>query len=290
MFNEIHDDLPVVKFGTRAMLRQTTKLCSNGIFGGNWMGGGSKPKQPVQQQQQQNNQQQNQNNQQQQNNVQNDPNKQNNSGTNNDILDDIWKETKAADDPNKQQQNQQQQQQQQQQQTDPQKQVTDYLASVGLGEFTLTDAQIEQLKTGEGFPELMGQVNQRIQQSHLKAMSNVSTLVDAKVKAAVESAFDKSKSFFQSHQLRETLQEAMPTIAKDPNFGPVAETVLQQLLSKGLSVPKAIEGTKEYFKRMAERVQGENVNPNTRQPFRSGPSAQEGSGNEGWLDVLRVNN
>lgn len=263
-----------------------------GMFGDNWMGGGAKKPAPAQQQQ--NNgggqQQQQDNKSTQGNGGQNGDNGTNNGGNNDDLINTIWddvkKDNKAADPNNNNQQNNQQQQQQQQQ-PDLQKQTTDYLASVGLGDLALSEAEIENLKSGEGFAAFAKNINGRIQQAHLKALSNANQLIDKKVEAAVAQAVDKSKSFYQGEQIREILRDKLE-IAKDPLYAPVVETITRQFLSKGATLDQAIDGTKKYLEKLSQKMDPNAPNANTKNGFRGNPRQQDDNTN--WLDVLGAKN
>lgn len=255
---------------------------------------GNNAQNPQNQQAQGNNQQKNT----QQNNANNQNNAEGNTGdnTNNNIdpneglINDIWKETQddKGQGPNNNGSNAQQQQQQTTQ-SDPKKDMADYLDGLGLGEFTLSDADKAAIQSGEGLDALVSNINQRIQRAHTSALSNASKLIDARVSAAVDKAVEKSKSFYQGEQLRGVLHEKLP-FTKDDVIGPIAETVMRRLMEKGADVTQAIAGTEKFFNRVQTKMDPTYVPPNanTRQGFRQSavPKAGPSGENESWLSVL----
>lgn len=288
---------------TYSIDRAGTKFASNWFRGGSPGGSGGSNTQ-TQQKPPQNNQQggNQQTNQQQKtdgsqggnNDNNNNNNKSDNIDPNDKMVDDIWNEMKKDDtknggvDPTKQQNGPNNQQQQQQ---DPKAELKSYLDGVGLGDFTLTDAQKEQIKSGEGLDAIFADINGRIQLSHTKALSGASALIDKKVKDAVAQAVGESRSYVKGEQLRSELHASLP-YTKDPIIGPVAETVYKRILEKGATVPDAIKAVDKFFERVAKTRDPDYVEPNsnTRNSFRGGSSQmKEGPAgeNEGWLDVLR---
>lgn len=244
-----------------------------------------------------NNQQNNNNHQNNQgggnNNNQNDNNN-NNEDPNARMIDDIWKdiETKKDDNSGNNGNNQNNQNNQNQNdpnnQSDPQKDVDAYLAKVGLGDFKLTEAELEAFKTGDGVQGVLDNLNKRIRDSHISAITSANKLMDKKIEAAVDAAVGKSKSFYQGEQLRSLLQERLPW-TKDTAIAPMAETVLRQLLTKGASYEQGIKGVEQYFQRVQKAMDPgyEPPNSNTRQPFRGQKQEQ---GNQDWIKILSPSN
>ena len=176
---------------------------------------------------------------------------------------------------------------------DPKAELKKHLDDVGLGDLTLTDAEIEAFKSGENVADILGKINQRIQTSYLKSMSNFSTVMEKKIEAAVEKAVQQSASMFEGERLRDILYEELP-FTRDTAIAPIAETVLRQYLSKNMSKKDAIEATKKYFKHMQKSMDPDYVepNPNTRTNFRGNPPPGDAKGlpagdNQSWLAVLK---
>jgi len=225
----------------------------------------------------------------------NQDNKNNNDNNNNNnnvdpnmqMVDTIWDEIKK--DPKDQNDKNNNNQQQQQQQSDPQKDVDTYLAGIGLGEYKLTEQELEAFKSGEGVQSAFDNINKRIRDSHIKAVSAANTLLEKKIPELVEAAVNKSKSFYQGEQLRDLLQERLPW-TRDPVIAPMAETILRQLLIKGATHDQGIEGTKKYFERVQKAMDPSYIAPNknTNQPYR-GQRPQE-TGNMDWMKVLSPGN
>ena len=261
--------------------------CYNGIWGfsrnSGAGGGGGKPPDPAAQ-----NAPQNGNGNQQQPPPQSGTNTQTNVDPNDALIDDIWKETKAKPNPNEPAPTQQQQTAPTQ--TDPAKDVDTYLNSIGLGELKLSETELESFKTGDGVQAVIDNINKRIRDSHVKALSGASTLIEKKVKDAVELAVNSSKSFYQGEQLRGLLQDKLPW-TKDPVIAPMAETVLRQLLTKGATYEQGIEGTKKYFERVQLAMDPSYVAPNKNTQGSYGNNARKpDQGNTDWLKVLSPGN
>lgn len=207
-----------------------------------------------------------------------------NTGIDDTDIDNIWddiKKKKTGDDdvqPNNQPL---------QQAPEPQKQLNDYLDSVGLNQLTLTDAEKEGMKNGE-FEGVLGKMNDKIRQAHIKAMSGAKVMIDAAVEAGVAKALAGANSTFSGQMNKRALNEALP-FTKDKAIGPVAETVMQKFLDRGLSTEDAIDGVRRWSKKLSDEVTKMNVNGNRNGNFSSSHNnPAEGNVPEGgWLSILR---
>jgi len=207
------------------------------------------------------------------------------------MVDDIWNE--PAPDPNKKN-DQPTPPNNQGDLPDPKAQLKRHLEDVGLGDLALTEQEIEAFKSGDNIPDVLGKINARIQNGYLKAMSGLTTVMDKKIENAVKAAVGQSQSMFQGERIRDYLQTNF-TQAKDPVMGPVAETVMKRLLDKGSTQAEALDGVKEFFKRIDLSMNPEKgkVNPNMRSGFggNTPPGDKQGlpAGENNWLDVLTGN-
>jgi hypothetical protein len=276
-------------FRGRLLASGASVLCSMPDPFQNWAGQNDNPTQHQQQQIAQNNGNG------QDTNTNTDPNNNNNGGTNQDLIATIWDEKKddassggkSGEQPNNQQQ---QPQNQPVQKTDEQlrAEVSTFLGSVGLGELTLSAADVEKLSSGENtHQEFANIINNRIQQGFLQAVQSSQRLMaaelDKRLPEMVEQAFNKSKGFFEGNNLRSILHKELP-FTTDPSIGPVAETVMRQFLVKGATKEKAIEHTREYFDRVRKAMDPNYVpvNRNSRTTFRGDPRVAVS-----FVDVLK---
>jgi hypothetical protein len=230
------------------------------------------------------------------------PNLENNPGTNQDLIATIWDETKGADQPggnpgNQQSQNQQPQNQANGQRTSEQinQEISQHLNSVGLGELAITAEQMQQFQGENGTVELAKFVNTRIQQSYMQAIQSSQKLFTNQLEKIlpemVEQAVGKSKQFFTGENLRASMRtdEFLKPFMDDPAIAPVVETVMRQFIVKGSDRNKAMEQTKQYFKRIRQVMDPEGYiepNPNTRTTFRGNPRTL---GNTSFIDILKGN-
>lgn len=260
-------------------------LCSMGMFD-NWAGQNDNPTPQQQQQIPQNNG----NGAGSDPNI--DPNTKDNSGTNQDLIATIWDEKKEdpASPGGVPKKDDVQPQNQTVQKTDEQlrAEVSTFLGSVGLGELTLSAADVEKLSSGENtHQEFANIINNRIQQGFLQAVQSSQRLMaaelDKRLPEMVEQAFNKSKGFFEGNNLRSILHKELP-FTTDPSIGPVAETVMRQFLVKGATKEKAIEHTREYFDRVRKAMDPNYVpvNRNSRTTFRGDPRVAVS-----FVDVLK---
>ena len=219
-------------------------------------------------------------------------NTQNNLPTNDALIDDIWKASKtqsqSGNDP-AQQNDPSNPQPAAKTTADLQKTVKDYLQTLDLGDLTISEADIERLKSGEGFQDLASNLNGRIQNSFLNAVGEVNKLLNKKLPQMVEEAVNKSRQVYEGGELRKRLNEQMP-FTRDAAVGPVAESVLRRFLEKpDTSEAQAMDLTKRFFQRVggmvSEHFPNGDVNTNTREGFRGAPRVSSETKN--WLDVLK---
>lgn len=180
--------------------------------------------------------------------------------------------------------------------TTPKDELKAHLDEMGLGDLSLTEQEVDAFKNGENVPAILGKINQRIQTGYLKAMSNLSTVMDKKVEAAVRNAVQQSADMYQGERLRDILHEELP-FSKDPAIGPIAETVLSRFLrDKKMSKKDAVEATRNFFKHVHRSMDPDYVepNPNQKGSFRTGnnPPPGEAKGrpageNASWLATLQ---
>jgi hypothetical protein len=162
--------------------------------------------------------------------------------------------------------------------------LKDHLASVGLGEFTLSEAEKAELQAGN-FDLLTNKMHELSVNAYTKALSGSQTLIQEQVKKAVEEATKNSRSYVEGKDLLEALHTAVPA-TKHPAIGPVAQTVMQRLIDRGATKDQAIEGVKKWSKIFAKEMGFDTeVNSNRNGSFRGGQNS-EGSGETNWLDIL----
>jgi len=198
------------------------------------------------------------------------------------IVDTVWQE--QQEDPSKTQPGNPNQQQQQQTQAPPlDQQLEQYLKSQGLGEFMLDERDLEDFKNGNNVPAVLAKINQRIQQSHIKALENANKMINTRVEAAVQKALDGSKEYVEGKELRQLLTTKLP-YTKDPAIAPVAETVFARFIEKGLNREKAIEAVDKFFKKTSALVSPENGgNNNTGGSYRQNMNKSD----QDWLTALK---
>lgn len=275
-------------FRGRLMASGFTPVASMGMFD-NWMGSGNTEAPKQTQPQNNGNGSQQQTNQ----NPNVDPNLENNDGTNQDLIATIWDEAKGEEKPgSKAGDPPVQQQQQPVQKTDEQLrgEVSSHLSAVGLGDIQLSAQDVEKFSGEQGHQEFANFINTRMQQVYLQAIQSsqrlFQSMLDAQIPKAVDSAFDKSKSFFEGNNLRSVLRsdQELGALMNDPATGPIVETVMRQFLVKGSNKDKALEQTKQYFQRVRKAMDPDYipVNRNSRSSFRGDPRTAVN-----FLDVLK---
>lgn len=281
-------------FRGKLLATGATLHCSNDLMDrfANWASGTPKPPQQQQQTPPQNSPQNSGNPHNSQTNPQANP--ENNGGTNDDLIATIWDEQQQQPPaggnppPNGQQPPQNNQPPQR---TDEQvrAEISQHLTSVGLGDFTLSAADVEKLQGENSHQEFANLVNSRMQQVYLQSVQSaqklLTTVLEQRIPKAIEEAVNQSKAFFNGNDLRSQLRKEIP-YADDPAIGPMAETVFRQFLVKGASREKAIEHTKQYFERVRSAMDPNYVppNPNQRTTFRGNPRQAVN-----FLDVLKGN-
>lgn len=166
----------------------------------------------------------------------------------------------------------------------PEEKLKDYLDSVGIKPIVLDDRDKEDLKNGE-FGNVLSRINDQVAQSHIQGLKSMNTVVEAKVAAAVEAAVGKSRAAFEGDKALTALQTAHPW-TKDPVIGPIAQTIMQQFITKGATQEQAIVGVGKYFDRVDEKRNGGKVNSNRNGNFRGPADNSETSGDVDWVDLL----
>lgn len=205
----------------------------------------------------------------------------NDGGVNDDDIDNIWNDIKKKkeDDNNNPPPNTQVQQE------DPNKQISDYLQSVGLDPISLTDQDKEELKEGN-FDNFIAKINEKTRNAHLKAMSGSKKMIDAAVADAVKQAMDGANDTFAGRMNLQALHTALP-FTKEKAIGPVAQTVMQRMINRGASTEDAIEGVRRFFAKTSELYTNSMVNKNRNTGFSSSRPNSAENGEGGWLDILR---
>jgi hypothetical protein len=176
-----------------------------------------------------------------------------------------------------------------QQRPDPKAQMDNYLKSVGLEPIAIDDAMKEKMQGGD-FSDFITQVNTKLVNAHVKALSGAETMI----KSAVEKAVNQTKTDMQSsaagERLRDALHEAMPW-TKKPSISPVAQSVAQRFIAKGMSAEDAVKGTKAYFDSMNNAMNNDGINKNRNANFSADHrSGQNDAPEGGWLSILNPAN
>jgi hypothetical protein len=222
----------------------------------------------------------------------NDKNDKNDDSINDDVIDNIWEQVKKengekgknsdSSDGNNGNGNSLQT-------IDPKKQMDDYLASVGLTPISFTEEEKEKIQNGDLTP-MTDKMHQQIITAHTKALSGSKTMIDEAVRTAVAEATKNANATFSGQRNLEALHQALP-FTKDKAIGPVAQTVMQRFLDRGMSTEDAIKGVDKFFKHTNARMNEGNINKN-----RGGNFSNPGnSGNQndvpegGWLNILSGN-
>lgn len=278
-----------VRFGLKTRLRQTAKFCNMGMFDApsamfqNWGGQRKPPEQKIDPKMGDKGG----------DTIQGDGKKPANAsdGTNDGSADDalVTKLWDAAVDPAKKDDGNggQQQQQQQQAPVDPDKQVADHLDKLGLGTFKMSEQDLEGFKSGDPavIQASMDQLNARIQNGYLKAVSAANQLITKQVEKAVADAVGQSQKLIINDKARTALFEALPW-AKDPAIAPVAETVMRKFMEKpGATIEQAAKLTAQYYRHVQKQMDPDwEPNLNTQGNFRRTPNRPDDTD---WLNVLK---
>jgi type II secretory pathway component PulJ len=127
------------------------------------------------------------------------------------------------------------------------------------------------------------------QQAHMKALQSVNTLMEARIAAAVDVAVNKTKGLMAGDKIVDALHTALP-FTKDKSIGPVAQTVMQRFIDRGLSTEDSIKGVKKWFDKAITLADPNYKKPNTNLNggYRGTPS--ENTSETNWLDLLSPNN
>lgn len=209
-----------------------------------------------------------------------------NNNTDNDVnVDDIWKDIKKENSQGDDRNNvNNQNNQPAPDMRKPEEKLKEYLDSVGIKPIVLDDRDKEDLKNGE-FGNVLNRINDQVAQSHIQGLKSMNTVIEAKVAAAVEAAVGKSRAAFEGDKALTALQSAHPW-TKDPVIGPIAQTIMQQFITKGATPEQAIVGVGKYFDRVDEKRNGGKVNSNRNGNFRGPADNSETSGDVDWVDLL----
>lgn len=171
---------------------------------------------------------------------------------------------------------------------EPAVQMREYLDSVGLQPIVITDADKEKFAAGD-FTDFVANVNQKIQQAHVKAISGSKTLMESMVNDAVTKAVGESKNYVEGRASLEALHTALP-FTKNPAIGPVAQTVMQRFMDKGATREQALEGVKRWSKTFVQafdpNYQETNPNKNRNGNFSGSVNNEGNNGDADWISVL----
>lgn len=168
---------------------------------------------------------------------------------------------------------------------DARAQVQAYLDGAGLGEFKLTDQEVEAFKTGENINDVLNRVNQRIQRAHMESLKGFNSILDERLPQMVTEAVTKANQAYVGDKAREALFDKLPW-AKNPTWKPVAESIMKRFMDKGADTDKAVALTEEYFQKFAQDMTGLGPNLNTR-GGNNPPVTPQSPGNRNWQSMLR---
>lgn len=172
---------------------------------------------------------------------------------------------------------------------DPSVQMKEYLDSVGLQPITISDEDKEKMAAGD-FTGFLGNVNQKIQQAHVKAISGSKTLMESMVNDAVTKAVGASKDYVEGKASLDALHTALP-FTKNPAIGPVAQTVMQRFINKGATREQALEGVKRWSKTFVQAFDPnwQETSPNKNRNGNFGGNVNNqgtGDSDADWISVL----
>ena len=208
---------------------------------------------------------------------------QNNTGNNDDILADLWGSTRGESAGERRQENSNQQNSgQNSPNVDPQDQIKRHFESIGLGDFTLSADERQQLVDGN--PDaVMNRINERMQNMYIQTMRSINTLLERSVGEAVTRANQNTADQIAAGGFRTRLYDAVP-FAKDPIISPVAEGVARKLFERGFSESEVIDGVKEYFARISKASGDMEGSPNSN--FNGNYNTRRGNDKIDWLELL----
>lgn len=206
-----------------------------------------------------------------------DPNSKNDDGTDGDLVAKIWEAQKPSDDKTKKDDTNNDNKTT----VDANKQVTDYLAGIGLDPIVLSEQEVESFKDGTGIQSFLDRVNTKIQTAHTKAVSAAHALVTKAVDTAVAKAVETSDAKAAGTRYRDHIK-ANISAAKSPLFSPIVESVFKQFIDKGANIDQATNATKTYLEKLAQEIDPQ-VNTNNGGRFRTPQRAE----NTDWLAMLQ---
>lgn len=198
-------------------------------------------------------------------------------------LDEIWNDVQKSPPQNAQQPQNSQNNPPPVQQT-PEEKVAAYLKQQGLDPIELTDADADAIKNGD-FSGVMGRLNEKIANSHIKAVNAANALINDKLPKMVEEAVKKANGYTDTLETRKFIRNdpKLKALAENPIFAPNVEAIFKQLQDKGATLAQAAQGTVKYFERLSQAFNPDaQVNPNRGGPYRT----PQNSGDIDWLDLL----
>lgn len=160
-----------------------------------------------------------------------------------------------------------------------------YLKDNGLGGINISDAEKEAATNGD-FGPLMANINNYVVNSHMKALSGSQTMIQKAVEDAVAKVTEKANANYQGNKNLDIMREKLP-YTKEKHIAPVAATLLQRALDRGLPAEKAVEVVDMYFNDISSRVGGGKVNTNRNQGFGSNFNSDK---KMNWVDILSPGN
>lgn len=157
-----------------------------------------------------------------------------------------------------------------------------YLTDNGLGGFELTDAEKEAASNGDYGP-MNKRINDVIVNSHMKALSGAQTMIQKAVRDAVAEVTQKANANYAGHKNLDAMHAALP-FTKEKHIAPVAASILQKSLDRGMDTEKAVKVVEAYFNDIGSRMNEGKVNSNRNGNFNSGDKKQN------WLNILAPGN
>lgn len=171
-------------------------------------------------------------------------------------------------------------------QVDEKVQLEKYLKDNGLGGIEFGEAEKEAATNGD-FGPMMAKVNSYVINSHMKSLSGSQTMIQKAVQDAMKEAGNKASQNYMGHKNLDAMNEALP-FTKEKHIAPVAASILQKALDRGLPTDKAVAVVEAYFNDIGSRVGGSNnVNTNRNGNFNSD---NKGDKKQNWLNILSPGN
>lgn len=188
--------------------------------------------------------------QQQQENQQQQQASQENFNENNvDDFNDLWQTENSE---NKGNENNNQQQQQSQQQNSSDELLQNHIESLNLGGGINQEQLRSDLAEGK-IDALTAAIQQVAANAYKAAMIDANKMFDQKLTGAEERIVNKTSANYQGNDLVKKMHETLP-VTKQGAYEPVAKMVLGQMLRKGLTGDKAIEGVRNYFANLSKGI------------------------------------